>query len=106
MKLRKLFAVTATLSAIAGITYLFRPELEPTLQKAAPFVETISGAVAKLRSITHASASAPIERYRTTPVKRGDVRQTVTATGTLNAVVMVEVGTQLSGQLATGADNR
>jgi HlyD family secretion protein len=34
-------------------------------------------------------------------VKRGDVRQTVTATGTLNAVVMVEVGTQLSGQLAT-----
>lgn len=51
-------------------------------------------------SAAQASVSAPPDRYRTASVKRGDVRQTVTATGTLNAVVTVEVGTQLSGQLA------
>jgi HlyD family secretion protein len=33
-------------------------------------------------------------------VERGDLRTTVTATGTLNAVVTVEVGSQLSGQIA------
>jgi HlyD family secretion protein len=49
-----------------------------------------------------AKASVPPlpERYRTAAVKRSVVRQTVTATGTLNALVTIEVGTQLSGQLA------
>lgn len=51
------------------------------------------------RSFARASV-IPGDRYRTAPVKRGDVSQTVSATGTLNAVVTVEVGTQLSGQLA------
>src|SRR3954454_2646582 len=59
------------------------------------------GALALLeRSTAQASVAAPPERYRIAPVKRGDVHQTVTAMGTLNAVVTVEVGTQLSGQLA------
>jgi HlyD family secretion protein len=34
------------------------------------------------------------------PVERGDLRTAITATGTLNAVVTVKVGSQLSGQLA------
>jgi HlyD family secretion protein len=38
--------------------------------------------------------------YLTEPVERGDLRTTVTATGTLNAVVTVKVGSQLSGQIA------
>jgi HlyD family secretion protein len=38
--------------------------------------------------------------YLTAAVERGDLRTTVTATGTLNAVETVEVGSQLSGQIA------
>jgi HlyD family secretion protein len=38
--------------------------------------------------------------YLTAPVERGDIRTTITATGTLNAVATVEVGSQLSGQVA------
>jgi HlyD family secretion protein len=38
--------------------------------------------------------------YLTAAVERGDLRTTVTAIGTLNAVETVEVGSQLSGQVA------
>jgi HlyD family secretion protein len=38
--------------------------------------------------------------YRFVPVQRGDVESVVTATGTLNAVRTVQVGTQVSGQIA------
>lgn len=38
--------------------------------------------------------------YRFTTVERGDVESTVSATGTLNAVRTVSVGTQVSGQIA------
>jgi HlyD family secretion protein len=36
-------------------------------------------------------------KYRTAPTKTGDVTQTVSANGTLNPVVLVSVGTQVSG---------
>src|SRR5207248_2932551 len=35
--------------------------------------------------------------YQTAPVTRGDVTQSVTATGTLNPVLNVQVGSQISG---------
>jgi HlyD family secretion protein len=38
--------------------------------------------------------------YRTEAVQRGDVRVTVSATGTLNAVTTVQVGSQVSGTIA------
>lgn len=38
--------------------------------------------------------------YLTAPIERGDLRTTLSATGSLNAVVTVEVGSQLSGQVA------
>ena len=38
--------------------------------------------------------------YMTAPVQRGDVTQVVTATGSLQAVVTVQVGTQVSGTIA------
>lgn len=44
-----------------------------------------------------AAAAAP--QFITAPVERGSVRKTVTTTGTLQALVTVEVGTQLSGQI-------
>ncbi len=37
--------------------------------------------------------------YQTAPVERGDVTQVVTATGTLNPVVNVTVGSQVSGRI-------
>jgi HlyD family secretion protein len=38
--------------------------------------------------------------YRFAPVARGDINATVSATGTLNAVTTVSVGTQVSGQVS------
>ncbi len=43
---------------------------------------------------------AGMTRYETTPVSRGDVVQRVTASGTLSAVVSVDVGSQVSGKIA------
>jgi HlyD family secretion protein len=37
--------------------------------------------------------------YRTSTIELGDVRQVVTASGTLEPVVFVEVGTEISGTL-------
>lgn len=37
------------------------------------------------------------ERYKTQMVERGDITQNITANGTLNPVVLVNVGTQVSG---------
>jgi HlyD family secretion protein len=42
----------------------------------------------------------PEATYLTAAVERGDLRTTITAIGTLNAVETVEVGSQLSGQVA------
>ena len=47
-----------------------------------------------------ASSHAAGERYRTEAVGRGDISQTVSATGTLNPVVLVRVGTQVSGTVS------
>ncbi|MDP1709069.1 MAG: efflux RND transporter periplasmic adaptor subunit [Gammaproteobacteria bacterium] len=41
--------------------------------------------------------SASGERYKTEAVESGDITQTVSANGTLNPVVLVSVGTQVSG---------
>ena len=44
------------------------------------------------------SSSQSLEqRYRMQPIEKGDVSQTVSANGTLNPVVLVSVGTQVSG---------
>jgi HlyD family secretion protein len=39
-------------------------------------------------------------QYRTSEITEGEIRETVTATGTLGAVEMVNVGTQVSGTIA------
>jgi HlyD family secretion protein len=38
--------------------------------------------------------------FRTVPVERTDIQATISATGTLNAVITVQVGTQVSGTIA------
>ena len=39
-------------------------------------------------------------QYQTAPVTRGDLTQTVTASGTLNPVLNIQVGSQISGNIA------
>ena len=41
----------------------------------------------------------PAEKYLKVEVQRGDIRRTVTSTGTLQAVVTVQVGSQVSGRI-------
>lgn len=41
----------------------------------------------------------PLQRYLTVPVERGTLSLTVNATGTVNAVITVQVGTQVSGRI-------
>lgn len=47
--------------------------------------------------LTSRAAQDPAQRYRTVAVERGSVVQSVSANGTLNPVVLVSVGTQVSG---------
>ncbi|HRD91969.1 MAG: efflux RND transporter periplasmic adaptor subunit [Candidatus Accumulibacter sp.] len=46
---------------------------------------------------SHNAAQTPEQRYKLQTVERGNVTQTVSANGTLNPVVLVNVGTQVSG---------
>ena len=39
----------------------------------------------------------PPVKYKTTPIERGAITQAVTATGTINPVIAVQVGSQVSG---------
>ncbi|MDO8465267.1 MAG: efflux RND transporter periplasmic adaptor subunit [Gallionella sp.] len=41
--------------------------------------------------------ASPEQQYRTQPVEKGDISQTVSANGTINPVSLVNVGTQVSG---------
>ena len=43
------------------------------------------------------AAQAPEQRYKLQAIENGDLTQTVSANGTLNPVVLVNVGTQVSG---------
>src|SRR4030042_3276862 len=45
------------------------------------------------------SANGRTPSYRTASVERGELLSTISATGTLNAVVTVQVGTQVSGTI-------
>lgn len=59
----------------------------------------VLGLAALGTSIARRRAAAAIPQYQTSPIKLGDVRVTVTATGTLEAITTVEVGTEVSGRL-------
>ena len=44
-------------------------------------------------------AEQPPQKFKTEKIERGDVVQTITANGTLNPVVVINVGTQISGTI-------
>lgn len=63
------------------------------------------GAIAIWRYERSTSKSAPAVRFDTAAVDRGPIRAKVTATGTVNPIVTVQVGAQVSGTIqALGAD--
>ena len=57
-------------------------------------------ALAVYACLRTASSHAAAERYRTEVVRPGEITQTVSANGTLNPVVLVRVGTQVSGTVS------
>ena len=57
-------------------------------------------ALCALLTCTGCKSRSPFPKYETAPVSRGEVVRYVTATGTLGAVVSVDVGSQVSGKIA------
>ena len=57
-----------------------------------------AGIVAGIWYFNHGKSDAP--QYQSTPVTRGELTKVVTATGTLNPVVNVTVGSQVSGRIS------
>lgn len=69
-----------------------------TLLAGAAVLAVGAGALWLRRDGADAGAAAPT--FRTAPVERGTVVETVSTTGTLQALTTVEVGTQVSGRIA------
>jgi HlyD family secretion protein len=63
------------------------------------FVTAGAVAVAVIAGYTLWSSRAKVEEFMTAKVERGDIRNTVSATGTLQAVTTVQVGSQVSGTI-------
>ena len=62
-------------------------------------VVAIAGLTAGLAVYFQATAKGEVPQFTTAAVTRGDVVETVEATGTLQAVTTVQVGTQVSGTI-------
>ena len=72
------------------------------MQKRIPLVVLLIGVVAvSVAAYYRVSVSADVPRFTTSAVSRQDVVQTVEATGTLGAVTTVQVGSQVSGTIAS-----
>ena len=69
---KRLVIATAVLAIAAGAGYFLKPK----------------------------SDVVPPSKYRSALVDRGDIHQTVTATGTINPVALINVGSQVSGTVA------
>src|SRR5262245_7038905 len=61
------------------------------------FVVVIAGGLVGAYLYTQSRGNAP--KFRTQPVTRGPITSAVSATGNLNAVITVQVGSQVSGQI-------
>lgn len=68
--------------------------------KAALLVLSASALIAAVLGYRHFDRPAGGEQYRTARIGPGDVVKAVSANGTLNPVVLVNVGTQVSGTIA------
>ena len=71
--------------------------MNPTLKKTLVALSVLAIAGGGLFSYRRHLEQSPEQRYRTQTVEKGDLVQTVSANGTLNPGVLVNVGTQVSG---------
>jgi HlyD family secretion protein len=72
-----------------------------SLNKKAAVLAGLAGAIAGTALLIHHFALAKqVPAFRFATVERGDLQALVSATGTLNAVTTVSVGTQVSGQVS------
>ena len=78
---------------------MLTPRTRPWLFSAIVLAVVVAGA------LVWKSRAGSDEKYRTQPAERGDIEVTVSATGTIQPVEKVEVGSQVSGTIAwLGAD--
>ncbi len=86
--MKRLGLLVVILTGAVAVSYLQIP----------PALSSVFGPLlAVMPSFSSASIDAPA--YRTAAVEPGDIVATVQAAGTLNALVMVDVGSQISGQV-------
>jgi HlyD family secretion protein len=69
------------------------------MKRFVPWVALVIGLFAIMFSIRRCTSSSTAN-YQTATITRGPITQAVTATGTLNPVVNVQVGSQVSGNIA------
>lgn len=84
-------SLSIIIAVVLGLTFLFQDHLLVRDQ--------VAWARKELGLATGETAPAA-PQYVTSPLEVGELRRVITATGTLNATVNVEVGSQLSGQVA------
>jgi len=71
--------------------------MKPMLKKTLFALTALALVGASIYWYLGSAAQAPEQRYKLQAVEKGDLTQTVSANGTLNPVVLVNVGTQVSG---------
>ena len=69
------------------------------MKRFVPWLPVIVGLLVVAAVVRHCSNSGAAS-YQTATITRGPITQAVTATGTLNPVVNVQVGSQVSGNIA------
>lgn len=72
-----------------------------TVRKASWFLIILVVAVAVGGYVLVRGERKPVVRYRSAPLVRGELVSAVTATGTINPVVAVQVGSQVSGMITS-----
>jgi HlyD family secretion protein len=63
-------------------------------------VAVLAAAAVAIAVVKRKDDTVPPSKYRSTVVDRGAINQTVTATGTINPVALINVGSQVSGTVA------
>jgi HlyD family secretion protein len=63
-------------------------------------VAVLAAAAVAITVVKRKDDTVPPSQYRSTVVDRGAINQTVTATGTINPVALINVGSQVSGTVA------
>src|SRR5262245_13110639 len=75
-------------------------KLKPRISKRLVLIVACVVAVGASAGYIYFNRGAGAEDYLTTKIERGDIRNTVSATGTLQAVTTVQVGSQVSGTIS------